>query len=175
LIDNCNSGKIKAKIAAVISNNSKAYGLERAREAGIKAVHISKFKYPKQDEYVRQLLMVLEQGQTDLIVLAGYMKLLPPEITEKYYGRIINIHPALLPKFGGKGMYGQNVHIAVLEAGEKRSGATVHVVDSRYDQGPILIQRTVPVLPDDNSEALASRILQIEHEILTEAVALFIK
>jgi phosphoribosylglycinamide formyltransferase-1 len=103
------------------------------------------------------------------------MKLLPLPIVKEYYGRIINIHPALLPKFGGPGMYGLNVHKAVLESGDSRSGASVHIVDERYDHGPILIQRRVPVLHGDTPETLAARVLEIEHKILPMAVALFVK
>lgn len=173
LIDACRSRAIDAEIAAVVSNNSKAYGLERARKAGIPAFHISKVRYSAADQYLSAIRQVLRDGEVGLIVLAGYMKLLPPEVVRAYYGRIINIHPALLPKYGGKGMYGMNVHQAVLAAGEKFSGATVHIVDERYDQGPILIQRRVPVEKGDTPDTLAARVLQVEHQILPLAVALY--
>lgn len=175
LIDACRSKAIDAEIKAVISNNSKAFALERARKAGIDTFHISRKKYPDENEYVQTIKDVLSRHNIDLIVLAGYMKLLPVMIVRNYYGRIINIHPALLPKFGGKGMYGLNVHKAVIQAGEKHSGATVHMVDERYDHGPILIQRRVPVLADDSPESLAARVLEIEHKILPMAVSLFKK
>jgi phosphoribosylglycinamide formyltransferase-1 len=175
LIDACRSGALKAEIKTVISNNSKAYGLVRARDAGIENFHISSVVYPDKSQYVEAMTTILEDRDIDLIVLAGYMKLLPSEIVRKYYGRIINIHPALLPKYGGHGMYGINVHRAVIEAGEKYSGASVHIVDEKYDQGPILVQRQVPVMPDDTPETLASRVLEIEHQILPLAVSLYIK
>lgn len=175
LIDNCQSGSLRAEIKMVISNNSKAYGLERARKAGIETFHISKKVYPDKNEYNKAILNLLEDHKIDLIVLAGYMKLLPSEIVKKFYGRIINIHPALLPEYGGKGMYGQNVHEAVIESGDKFSGATVHMVDERYDHGPILVQRRVPVIDGDTTETLAARVLEIEHQILPKAVSLFIK
>jgi phosphoribosylglycinamide formyltransferase-1 len=175
LIDACHDGTLKAEIKAVISNNSGAFGLERARKAGIETFHISKVKYPDDNLYLKAINEVLDSHKIDLIVLAGYMKMLPSDIVKKYHGRIINIHPALLPKFGGKGMYGANVHKAVIEAGEKFSGATVHIVDEHYDHGPILIQRRVPVLKDDTPETLAARVLEIEHRILPLAVALYIK
>jgi phosphoribosylglycinamide formyltransferase-1 len=175
LINACQSGTLKADIKAVISNNSKAYGLVRARDAGIETFHISSVVYPDKSRYVEAMMTTLEDRDIDLIVLAGYMKLLPSEIVRKYYGRIINIHPALLPKYGGHGMYGMNVHRAVIEAGEKYSGASVHIVDEKYDQGPILVQRQAPVMPDDTPETLASRVLEIEHEILPLAVSLYIK
>ena len=175
LIDSCRSGVLKAEIKAVISNNSKAYGLVRARDAGIETFHISNVVYPDTSQYLEAMMTILKDRDIDLIVLAGYMKLLPSEIVHKYYGRVMNIHPALLPKYGGHGMYGMNVHRAVIEAGEKYSGASVHIVDEKYDQGPILVQRQVPVMPDDTPETLASRVLEIEHQILPMAVSLYIK
>ena len=159
----------------MISNNSKAFGLERARKTGIQAFHISKIKYPDNEKLTSAILEVLQKFDIDLIVLAGYMKLLPPEVVRKYHGRIINIHPALLPKYGGKEMYGINVHKAVLQAGDSVSGASVHIVDEEYDRGPILIQRQAPVRPDDTPESLAARVLETEHKILPMAVKLFIK
>jgi phosphoribosylglycinamide formyltransferase-1 len=173
LIDACQTEAIDAKIAAVISNNSRAFGLERAKSAGIPAFHISKVKFPAADQYLAAIRKVLGDSEVALIVLAGYMKLLPPEVVRDYYGRIINIHPALLPKYGGQGMYGINVHQAVLAAGDKFSGATVHIVDEMYDQGPILIQRRVPVEKGDTPDTLAARVLKIEHQILPAAVALY--
>jgi len=175
LIDARAGGSLKAEIKAVISNNSKAYGLERAKQAGIETFHISRIVYSDDKEYRQALLDVLEKFNIDLVVLAGYMKLLPSVIVKKYYGRIINIHPALLPKYGGKGMYGLKVHEAVLLSGDKFSGATVHMVDDRYDHGPILLQRRVLVELGDTAETLAARVLEIEHQILPQAVSLFIK
>ena len=175
LIDSCHDKSLDAEIKAVISNNSKAFGLERARKAGIQAFHISKIKYPDNEKLTSAILEVLQKFDIDLIVLAGYMKLLPSNVVKEYHGRIINIHPALLPKYGGKGMYGMNVHKAVLQAGDSVSGASVHIVDEEYDRGPILIQRQIPVRPDDTPESLAARVLKIEHKILPMAVKLFIK
>jgi phosphoribosylglycinamide formyltransferase 1 len=175
VLDSCDSKQIKALVVAVISNNSNAFALNRAQMAGIDGFHISQKKYPNPDECLRQIETVLANKRINLIVLAGYMKLLPAEIVDRYYGRIINIHPALLPKFGGPGMYGANVHQAVLKAGEQYSGATVHIVDSKFDHGPILIQRRAPVLVDDTPDSLAARILEIEHRILPQAVALYTK
>ena len=175
LIDTCAKGTLKAEIKAVISNNSKAYGLDRARQAGLETFHISRIVYSDEEDYQNALMDVLEEFEIDLVVLAGYMKLLPSVVVKKYYGRIINIHPALLPKYGGKGMYGMKVHEAVLQSGDKFSGATVHMVDDKYDQGPILIQRRVPVQNGDTPETLAARVLEVEHQILPQAVSLFIK
>lgn len=175
LIDACSDGSLQAEIKAVISNNSRAYGLERARQAGIETFHISSAVYPDKADYLNALLQILEQRQINLIVLAGYMKLMPSGLVKQYYGRIINIHPALLPRYGGPGMYGINVHKAVIESKDSFSGATVHLVDEKYDHGPILIQRRVPVRPGDTPETLAARVLEIEHKILPQAVSLFIE
>jgi phosphoribosylglycinamide formyltransferase-1 len=174
LIDASKKGIIDGDICAIISNNSKAYALERARNEKIADYHVSGKRYPEPEVLKDKLLSILNKHSIDLIVLAGYMKLLPPEIIDKFKDRIINIHPALLPKYGGKGMYGMNVHEAVIKSGERISGATVHFVDEIFDSGAILIQRTVPVLPDDSPENLAARVLKIEHKILPQAVGLFI-
>jgi len=174
LIESVRAGRVKGDVCAVISNNSGALALERARNAGIAAYHISSRKYPEPEQSLKALFDVTDRHQINLVVLAGYMKLLPLVFIRRFRCRIINIHPALLPKFGGKGMYGINVHKAVLESREKLSGATVHFVDEVYDHGPILIQRTVPVYPDDTPEALAVRVLEIEHQILPEAVSMFL-
>jgi len=118
----------------------------------------------------RPWLAVLGASRADLLVLAGYIKLVPAEVVAAYRGRIINVHPALLPKFGGPGMYGSRVHEAVLASGDTESGATVHLVTEEYDQGGILAQARVPVLPGDTAESLASRVLGVEHQLLPAAV-----
>lgn len=174
LIDAAKTGKICGCVNAVISNNSSAFALKRAESEHIAAYHISNKRYPDQTVLLTELESILDGHSINLIVLAGYMKLLPIEIVRRYKGRIINIHPALLPKFGGKGMYGINVHKAVIEAGERYTGATMHFVDEVYDNGAIIIQRTVPVLRDDTPETLAARVLEIEHQILPQAVSLFL-
>ncbi len=174
LIDASMKGAFDGTITAVISNNSGVFALERARKANIAAYHISGKKFPERNLFVSEILKALEKHNINLIILAGYMKLLPLEVVRKYRNRILNIHPALLPKYGGKGMYGMNVHKAVIESGDKISGATVHFVDEIFDHGVILIQRTVPVLPDDDPETLAARVLKIEHKILPAAVSMFV-
>lgn len=161
------------RISAVISNNSGAFALERAVKEQIANYHISKKRYPGNGQLVNKIKEALEEHKVNLIVLAGYMKLLPPEIVKQYKNRIINIHPALLPKYGGEGMYGINVHKAVIDSGDNISGATVHFVDEIFDNGVILIQRAVPVLPDDDAETLAARVLKVEHAILPDAVRMF--
>lgn len=175
IIDAIALGRLNAQVATVISNKSHAFALTRAQNSGITTFHISQIKYSGYLDYVSQMLAVLDRHAIDLVVLAGYMKLLPREIIDRYYGRVINVHPALLPKYGGPGMYGVNIHQAVLSAGEEYSGATVHMVDYKFDHGPILIQRRVNVYPDDTPDTLAARVLEIEHIILPRAVALFIK
>lgn len=161
------------RIAVVISNNSGAGILEIARTRQIPAVHISQKQYADGVQYHAALLRILEEHGADFIVLAGYMKRVPDGIIQRYRNRIINIHPALLPKFGGAGMYGMRVHEAVIEAGEKYSGATVHLVDEEYDRGAIVLQKRVAVTSNDTPESLAARVLAIEHEILPSALRLF--
>lgn len=175
IIDEIASGRLNARVVVVISNNSDSFALERARKVGIRAVHWSEKKAGSTEAFVQGLLEVLRQAQVELIVLAGYMKLVPNEVVSAFPERMINIHPALLPKFGGPGFYGMRVHEAVLAAGEKESGASVHFVDTEYDHGAILMQRRVPVHPDDTPERLRDRVLAIEHELLPAAIAKFEK
>jgi phosphoribosylglycinamide formyltransferase-1 len=162
-----------ARISLVISNNATAGILDIARSGNIPALHISQKQFETEETFVAALLETLRSHGTDLVVLAGYMKRLPPPVVHAYRNRIINIHPALLPKFGGHGMYGIHVHEAVLAAHETVSGATVHLVDEEYDRGPVLLQRTVPVLPDDTPGTLAARVLLVEHQLLPDAIRLF--
>ena len=170
LIDRFNSAADSPlRVTLVISDRADAGALARARAAGIEAMHIQVSGRP-QDLIVRETLAALEFGDVDVIALAGYLRLLPAPIVKRYQKRIVNIHPALLPKFGGKGMYGSNVHRAVIDAGEKVSGATVHYVDDNYDEGEIIAQRHVPVLPDDTPEKLAARVLAVEHELYPDAL-----
>ncbi len=172
IIDACERGEIDGKVIAVISDRKDAFALQRARKHGIKDIFLNP-KGLKRDEYDEKLLELLDNLQPDLIVLAGYMRILSPKVVRKYYGKIINIHPALLPSFGGKGYYGERVHRAVLEYGCKVSGCTVHFVDEEVDHGPIIVQRCVPVMEDDTPETLADRILAEEHKALVYAVKLF--
>jgi len=173
-------GKIAAgRIAAVLSDREGAYALERAKLAGIPAfVEIPDPGLPK-DERRRELsdriLRLCREKQIGLIVFAGFLSILKGDIIETYAGSIINLHPALLPKFGGQGMYGERVHRAVLEAGETESGCTVHLVDSGTDTGPILLSRKVPVLPGDTPESLAQRIHKEEHLAIVEGVLMMIE
>jgi phosphoribosylglycinamide formyltransferase-1 len=173
IIDNKEAGKLNVCIKAVISNNSNAFALERARKHNIQAIHLSQKMFTTQNEFDDELLSILQENQIDLVVLAGYMKILSPKIIRAYKNRMINIHPALLPHFGGKGMYGIHVHEAVIASGVKVTGVTVHLVDEIYDHGAIVMQKCVPVLDDDTPESLAERVLKVEHELYSEAIQLF--
>jgi phosphoribosylglycinamide formyltransferase-1 len=173
IIDHIEAGKLNAQIKAVISNNSRAGALERARNHDIPAIHLSHKQFATPEEFDRKLLSVLKENQTDMLVLAGYMKMLSPVIIREYKNRIINIHPALLPSFGGPGMYGVHVHEAVIKSGVKVTGVTVHMVDEVYDHGAIVMQKTVSVMDDDTPESLAERVLKVEHQTYSEALQLF--
>ncbi len=162
-----------ARIRLVISNNADAGILETARQYGIPARHISAKQFTSEEEFVSALRSELDAHDVNFIVLAGYMKRFPRQIIPTYKGRIINIHPALLPKFGGKGMYGMHVHEAVIAAKEKESGATVHIVDEEYDRGPIVLQEKVPIEPGDTPATLAERVLAIEHALLPRVLRMF--
>jgi formyltetrahydrofolate-dependent phosphoribosylglycinamide formyltransferase len=154
----------RAQVALVLSDRAEAAGLDRARDRGIPVEALS---HPAEgDEWLR----LLWRFQIDLVVLAGYVKLVPAPVIAAYRGRIMNIHPALLPAFGGKGMYGRRVHQAVLASGARESGATVHLVDEVYDRGAVLAQARVPVLPGDTADTLAERVLAVEHRLLPAAV-----
>lgn len=173
ILKNIKNGKLDASIQVVISNKASAGALEIARSNGIPDVHISIKDFPTQEQFDERLLSILTEYQVNFVVLAGYLKMLSPFIVRKFKNKILNIHPALLPSFGGKGMYGIYVHQAVLEYGCKVSGVTIHLVDEEYDTGPPVLQRCVPVQDDDTPESLAQRVLKVEHQIYTEALQLF--
>lgn len=166
IIDACEAGKINGQIRLVISNRKKAYGLERARLHGIQAEWIK-------DEDV--ILKRFEEEKIDVVVLAGYLAIVGDKLIEQYKNRIINIHPSLIPSFCGPGFYGMHVHEAVFKRGVKVSGATVHFVTGEVDGGPIILQRAVDISDLETPEDIQARVLEIEHEILPEAVALYCK
>jgi len=165
LIDGYKAGILSGKVVWVVSSSAKAYGLTRAENESIETFVFKPKKYPTPEAAAADLLSRLQERRIDYIALAGYLKLLPDNVVGVYHNRIVNIHPALLPKYGGKGMYGHHVHEAVLASGDKESGATVHLVDEIYDQGRILSQVRVPVLPDDTPDSLAERVLEQEHKL----------
>ena len=171
IIDGCKHNKIDANVSVVISNNADSMALQRAKNEGIPAYHLSAKKFGCEELLAEQILDVLSKHKVDMIFLAGYMRMLHISVLEKYNNRIFNIHPALLPKFGGKGMYGINVHTAVIEAKEKETGVTIHRVNAEYDSGEIVAQTTVPVFENDSPEQLGKRVLEKEHEFLVEVIA----
>jgi formyltetrahydrofolate-dependent phosphoribosylglycinamide formyltransferase len=174
ILEAIRGGKIpNASIAVVISNNSDAGALALAKTNGIPAVHMSQKQFASADEFTIGLLAVLREAKANFIVLAGYMKKIDPRVVQTFRNRIVNIHPALLPAFGGPGMYGKFVHEAVIVSGAALSGATVHLVDEEYDRGPIVLQRFVPVEPADTPETLAAKVLKVEHELYPEVIRLF--
>ena len=164
IIDACEAGKINGQIRLVISNRKKAYGLERARLHGIQAEWIK-----DEDEILKRF----EEEKIDVVVLAGYLAIVGDKLLEQYKNRIINIHPSLIPSFCGPGSYGMHVHEAVFKRGVKVSGATVHFVTGEVDGGPIILQRAVDISDLETPEDIQARVLEIEHEILPEAVALY--
>ena len=170
IIDAAASGELHADVAVIISNNSNSGALRRARKAGIPRFHLSGATHPEAAALDRAILGALQEHGVDVVVLAGYMKMLGPAVLSRYEGRVLNVHPALLPKFGGKGMYGRRVHEAVLASGESITGASVHVVDAEYDHGPVVAQIEVPVLGGDTVESLSARVLEREHELLVETL-----
>jgi len=173
IIDHCEAGKIDAEVAVVISNRRRAMALERAKKHGIPAVWIDRRTFPSDVEFNRAILDQLAAHEVELVCLAGYLRILSPEFIRAYQGRIMNIHPALLPSFGGEGMHGEHVHQAVLEAGCKVSGCTVHFVNEGIDTGPIIVQKAVPVEEGDTPATLAARILPFEHQAFPEAIQLY--
>jgi phosphoribosylglycinamide formyltransferase 1 len=168
LIDRCAIPEAPARVVLVVASRPGIGALDRAAAAGID--HAVLEPRVLGEACGERTLALLEQHRVDLVVLAGYLSLVPPAVTERFRGRIINIHPALLPAFGGHGMYGIRVHRAVLESGARVSGATVHLVDERYDEGRILAQWPVPVLAGDTPETLAARVLAVEHRLLPAVV-----
>ena len=165
LIDATKAGILKARIVWVVSSKSKAYGLERAADENIETFVYKDKNYSSPEEASIDLLAQLKKREVGYIALSGYLRLLPANVVEAYRGRITNIHPALLPKYGGKGMWGHHVHEAVLASGDKESGCTVHLADEIYDNGRILEQVKVPVLEGDTPDTLAARILVEEHKL----------
>jgi phosphoribosylglycinamide formyltransferase-1 len=170
ILDACQAGILEAQVCAVISNNSGSYALERARLHDVPAFHLSSKAYPDEQDLDEAILRTLSEHDADWIVLAGYMKKLGPKTLERYSNKVVNTHPSLLPKFGGHGMFGMFVHEAVLAAGEKVTGITVHLVNEEYDEGPIIAQSEVPVLAGDTAETLSARVQEREREFYVETI-----
>lgn len=172
IIDAVNNGIIDGKIELIISNRKDAYGLERGKNAGIQSLFIDPSGLDHK-VYSQRLMEEFQQKDVDLIVLAGFLKILSKEFVEAYENRIINIHPSLIPSFCGKQFYGDRVHRAVLDSGAKYTGATVHFVNEGADEGPIILQEVVPVHEDDTIDTLKEKVLKVEHKLLVKAISLF--
>ncbi len=170
VIDSLHESPCDIQICGLITNNREARALERAKKNDISAKIISPSSFNEKEEYEASLLQTLQNWQPDLIVLAGYLLKIPAAVIKQYSGKIINIHPSLLPKFGGKGFYGIKVHESVLKAREIQTGCSVHLVDEEYDRGRVLAQRTIPIRKSDTPEILAKRVLRQEHALLPEVI-----
>ena len=164
IIDGCENKSINGEVRVVISNKEEAYGLERARNHKITAIC-------EKDE--NKIIEILKENEVELVILAGYLKIVSPKLVNAYRNNRINIHPSLIPAFCGKGYYGEKVHQGVIDYGAKVTGATVHFVDEGADTGPIIMQKTVEVKQDDDAKKLAERVLEVEHEILTKSISMF--
>jgi phosphoribosylglycinamide formyltransferase-1 len=167
------AGILPARVVVLISNKSEAGAMEIARAHTISTLHLSQKMFLSEEALAVAMLEVLEKNHAEFIALAGYLKKIPGQVIRQYRNRIVNIHPALLPSFGGEGMYGHFVHESVLASGEKVSGATVHLVDEEYDRGPIVLQKTVDIMPDETPDSLAAKVLMVEHEIFPLALKAF--
>ena len=170
-LDRIADGRLCAEIAIVVSNNADAFALERARRAGIPTAAVSRKEAGSREEFSRRIFDQCRSARADLVCMAGFLQLI--QVPDDFLGRVMNIHPALIPAFCGKGYYGHHVHEAVLAYGAKISGCTVHFADNEYDHGPIILQRAVPVLDDDTPDSLADRVFAQECEAYPEAIRLF--
>jgi formyltetrahydrofolate-dependent phosphoribosylglycinamide formyltransferase len=171
LLDRSRAGQLPADVVVVVANRPDAFGLRRAEQAGVPAFVVDRADCASRDDFSRRIFDLCRQHHADLVCLAGFLQLLV--IPDDFAGRVLNIHPALIPAFCGKGHYGHRVHEAVLAYGAKVSGCTVHFADKVYDQGPIVLQRVVPVLDDDTPDTLAARVFEQECEAYPEAIRLF--
>jgi formyltetrahydrofolate-dependent phosphoribosylglycinamide formyltransferase len=171
LLDRSADGRLPARVVCVVSSNAAAFGLARAQQAGIPSTVVERKACASRAEFSERLFAPCRAAGADLVCMAGFLQLVA--IPEDFQGRVMNIHPALIPAFSGKGFHGRHVHEAVLEAGVKVTGCTVHFADDQYDHGPIVLQRTVPVADDDTPETLAARVFEQECEAYPEAIRLF--
>ncbi len=172
VMDGCANGTIDGEVSLVIYNRKKAYAKERAEAAGIKTLYINRIQEGSVEAMQKKVYEALCEHDIDIVVLAGYLEKLSGETVTRFKDRIVNTHPSLIPMFCGRGYYGERVHQAVIDHGVKLSGCTIHLVDESYDTGPIVLQQSVPVEQDDDTESLAARILPVEHQLLVEAVKL---
>jgi phosphoribosylglycinamide formyltransferase 1 len=171
VLDACATGAIAGRVVLVISNNADSGALRRARTAGVDALYLSSRTHPEMLALDQAISSALAERGTDIVLLAGYMRQLGPATLARWRGRVLNTHPALLPKFGGRGMYGAHVHRAVLAAGDRESGASIHLVDESYDTGPVIAQVKVAVEPADTAETLAARVQRAERALVVDVLA----
>lgn len=172
-MDRIRSGELPADLAFVLSNNSKSGALARARQFGSEAYHVSAFTEGGEEKAVARMVKLAETHAIDLLVLAGYMKKVPAPLLNALKNRVVNVHPALLPAFGGEGFYGHKVHEGVVARGCQFSGMTIHMVNQAYDEGQIVLQRVVPVAPGSSPDAVAAEVLQLEHAYFWQVVRAF--
>lgn len=172
IIDGVSESRINGEIVLLIASKEGIFAIERAKKAGIAYKVFDKSEFETLEAMDKQIIAALDEAQTNLVVLAGYLNILTPALVSAYRNKIINIHPSLIPNHCGKGFYGMRVHRAVIAAGDKTSGATVHFVDEGADTGAIIMQKSVPVLEGDTAESLQQRVLELEHKMLPEAVAM---
>lgn len=170
LLDAIAAGQLAAELALVVSNNADSGALRRARAAGIPVRHLSAATHPDPAALDAALTQALREARTEIVVTTGYMKRLGPQVMAAFSGRMINVHPSLLPKYGGQGMYDRHVHAAVLAAGETESGCSVHFVEGDYDSGPVIAQARVPVLAGDTVDSLSERVKQRERLLLVDVL-----
>lgn len=171
LIDRIADGRLSAEIVLVVSNRADAFGLERAARAKIAAIVVDRKASGSREEFSRRIFAACRDAAADLVCMAGFLQLI--EIPDDFAGRVMNVHPSLIPAFCGHGFYGHHVHEGVLAYGAKISGCTIHFADNQYDRGPIILQRPVPVLDDDTPETLAARVFEQECDAYPEAIRLF--
>ena len=171
VMDACASGELSAEVVAVIGNNSGSMALRRAAGAGIATWHLSSRTHPALEALDAAICATLQQARPDWVLLAGYMRKLGPQTLDAFHGRVLNVHPALLPKHGGRGFYGRRVHQAVVDAGDAETGATVHLVDADYDTGPVIAQVRVPVEAGDRVEDVEARVQRAERRLVVDTLA----
>lgn len=171
LLDRCADGRLAAEVVLVVASRADAFGLERARKAGVPAMAVNRNEAGSQEEFSRRIFAYCREARAHLVCMAGFLQLV--QVPDDFVGRVMNIHPALIPAFCGRGYYGHRVHEAVLAYGARVSGCTVHFADNEYDHGPIIAQRCVAVLDDDTPETLAGRVFAAECEAYPEAIRLF--
>lgn len=174
IINATETGSLQAEICGLITNRDNIGAIERAKLHGIQVFIIRAEDFETLADYENNFLEKLEKLAPDLIILAGYLKKIPDAVLNEFEGKILNIHPSLLPAYGGKGMYGQNVHQAVLKSGDTRSGCSVHIVTAEYDEGPVIAQDFVEVKPGDTAETLAARVLEKEHALYPKVIQQFL-